>query len=261
MDRPGPLKVSGSGVRTRTWRRPRAPWAWRPRRLPALRRGDRGRGAGQRVTAGGRLREGDDVADGVVPAEQRDDPVEAEGDATVRRRAVVEGVQQEAELRGRLLLGEADRVERPLLHLALVDTDRTAAQLRAVEDQVVGVGQGRARVGVEGGQRLGGRGGERVVHRVPALELALVVLDRLEHREVDDPEEGPLRLVDQLAAAADLQAGGAQQLLRGALLAGREEDRVAVLGTAAAARPARCSAERFLATGPRSSPVSASMTT
>ena len=66
--------------------------------LLALLRGDRRRGAGQRVAAGGRLREGHDLADGVGAGEHRGEPVEPEGDAAVRRRAVLEGLEQEAEL-------------------------------------------------------------------------------------------------------------------------------------------------------------------
>ena len=44
---------------------------------------------------------------------------------------------------------------------------------------------------------------------------------------VDDPDELPLVVVDQAAAAADLQARGTEQRARLARLAGREEDRVA----------------------------------
>src|SRR5690606_12654585 len=55
--------------------------------LGALRRGDRRRRTGQRVAAGGRLGERDDVADRLAAGEQGDDAVPAEGDAAVRGRA------------------------------------------------------------------------------------------------------------------------------------------------------------------------------
>src|SRR3989442_9706977 len=42
-----------------------------------------------------RLGEGDDVADGLGAGHHGDDAVEAEGDAAVRRRAVLERLQQE----------------------------------------------------------------------------------------------------------------------------------------------------------------------
>src|SRR5690606_32595201 len=57
---------------------------------------------------------------------------------------------------------------------------------------------------------------------------ALAVL--LEHRRVHDPQERPLRLVDEPAAAADLQAGRAQQVTGGVARAGGEEHRVARRG-------------------------------
>ena len=67
-------------------------------RLLALQRGDRGRRGGQRVVAAAGLREGDDLADRVDPGEQGADAVPAERDPAVRRRAVGERVEQEAEL-------------------------------------------------------------------------------------------------------------------------------------------------------------------
>ena len=71
------------------------------------------------------------------PAEERHDPVDAERDAAVRRRAVAQRVEQEAEARLGLLLGDPERLEDLLLHVGAVDTDRAAADLRAVEDEVV----------------------------------------------------------------------------------------------------------------------------
>ena len=68
---------------------------------------DRGRRAGQRVEAAAALRERDDLADRVDARQQRADPVPAERDPAVRRRAVGERRQQEAELLLRLLLGQA----------------------------------------------------------------------------------------------------------------------------------------------------------
>src|SRR4051794_4466322 len=70
----------------------------------------RGR-AGQRVATTGRLREGHHLADRVGAGECRGQPVEAEGDATVRRRAVTERLEQEPELALRLVTGQPDDVE------------------------------------------------------------------------------------------------------------------------------------------------------
>ena len=72
-----------------------------------------------------------------APGEDRHDPVDPERDATVRRRAVLERVEQEAEAPLRLLRADAERVEDLLLDLGGVDTDRAAADLDAVEHYVV----------------------------------------------------------------------------------------------------------------------------
>ena len=129
-----------------------------------------------------------------------------------------ERVEEEAELLLRLLLGEAQIVEHPLLDVAAVDTDRPATDLVAVADDVVGVRQRRARVLVEGVEqlRLGRR--EGMVHGSPGAradgDVTRPPRPSLEHRGVDDPQERPRRLVDQPAASADLAAGRAEQRLR-----------------------------------------------
>ena len=105
----------------------------------------------------------------------------------------------------RLLLGDAERGEHLLLDLGAVDTDRPAADLRAVEHDVVRARAQRARV-VEGA----GRRRERVMQRVPAL-LARVPL---EHREVHDPQQLVAALGDQVVAARDLQPQLAQRRRR-----------------------------------------------
>src|SRR5690606_31165916 len=101
-------------------------------RLCTLLGRDGGRSIGQRVVAAARLREGDDVADRAVAAQEHDDAVPAEGDAAVRRSAVLECVEEEAELLLRLLRADAHDVEHALLHVTAVDTDRAAADLVAV---------------------------------------------------------------------------------------------------------------------------------
>ena len=79
--------------------------------LAQLRLVDRRRRAGQRVGAGGGLREGDHVADRVGAGEALDDAVEAVGDAAVRRRAVAQRLEQEAEARLGFLRVDAERGE------------------------------------------------------------------------------------------------------------------------------------------------------
>ena len=63
---------------------------------------DGGGRAGERVGARLRLRERDHLADVVLAAQDRGQPVDAEREAGVRRRAVAERVEQEPEARLRL---------------------------------------------------------------------------------------------------------------------------------------------------------------
>ena len=90
-----------------------------------------------------------------APAQQLDDPVPAERDPAVRRGAKGERIQQESELFLRLGGADAHHREHAFLNVAAVDTNRAAADLVAVADDVVGVGERVARIAVEGGLRLG----------------------------------------------------------------------------------------------------------
>ena len=179
------------------------------------------------------------------------------------RRAVGEGLEQEAELLLRVLLRQAHHPEDPLLHVAAVDTDRPAADLVAVADDVVGVGERRAGVGVEGVEELGLGRGEGVVHRGPGagtdgdVTRGDRVGGRLEERGVDDPEEAPGGLVDEVAAACRSR-GARPRAARARAWPPRPRRRCShrARRRRAAARPARSASVRFLATGPPSSPSS-----
>ena len=82
---------------------------------------DRAGGVDHEVAAGLRLREGDDVADVVGAHDVHHEPVETERDAAVRRGAVLESPEQEAELGLRLVGAEPDQFEDLLLHVLPVD--------------------------------------------------------------------------------------------------------------------------------------------
>ena len=73
------------------------------------------RRAAHHVSSSVVLREGDEVADRVGATEERAETVEAEGQASVRRCAILEGAHQEAELFLCLLVSEAEGME----HLVL----------------------------------------------------------------------------------------------------------------------------------------------
>ena len=71
--------------------------------------GDRGRGVRHQVGAARGLGEGDDFADGGFPGQDHHQAIEAQGDSTVRRRAVFERVQEITEAATCLVVREADR--------------------------------------------------------------------------------------------------------------------------------------------------------
>ena len=155
-----------------------------------------------------------------------DDAVEAEGQAAVRGGAVLERVQEEAELVALLLLVDAEELEDAGLLLRGMDTDGAAAEFAAVEHEVVGEAGDRGDpVAVAGGEGLlaaVGGGGEGVVQRVPAacfpggcaarhrvpvgdrrLEVARL-LQPLHQRKVDHPDPGVLVQVDQVQVVGEL---------------------------------------------------------
>src|SRR5260370_15346254 len=83
---------------------------------------DAGRRIGHQILGGGGLSEGDDLADGFFTGEEHDDAVDAERDAAVRRRAVSERVEEEAEAAAKLFLAQAEPPEDALLNAPAVDS-------------------------------------------------------------------------------------------------------------------------------------------
>ena len=124
----------------------------------------------------------------------------------MRRCAVRERSDQVAKLLLGLLLGEAECLEHLGLKLGIVDTDRTAAQLAAVQDNVVSLGAYLGRVGVEQRNILVHRRGERMVHRNETVLLLAV----LELRELGDPEELEVVLLREAETLCQLAAQCAQ---------------------------------------------------
>ncbi len=140
----------------------------------------------------GVLREGDDLADGRLAGHQRHQPVEPRGDAAVRRRAVLERLQQEPEPSFCACSSEMPRKRKiRALQLGVVDPDRARGQLHAVAHQVVEVALHLAGPALEVVEEPLLRHGEHVVRGVPLLLL----LVPLEEREVDDPAERRTRRV------------------------------------------------------------------
>src|SRR5712691_7601905 len=88
------------------------------------------RGMREQILRALRLWERDDVADGFGAGHHGDDAVQAEGDAPVRRRAVLKRFEQKAELLLRFLRPDRQRAEHLRLHFLPVDAHRAAADLR-----------------------------------------------------------------------------------------------------------------------------------
>src|SRR3954447_14142141 len=105
-------------------------------RFLALLRRDRGRRTRQRVDTTARLRECDDITNGIHARQQRVDPIPTERDAAVRRCAKHEGFQQESELLLGFGLVQTHHREHLLLKIAAVDTNRATADLVAVAHHV-----------------------------------------------------------------------------------------------------------------------------
>ena len=117
--------------------------------LVELRLRDLGRRTAHRVEPRLVLRERDHVAQVRLAREHHRHAVDAERDPAVRRRAHGERVEQEAELRPLLVGAEREQVEDLRLDVRLVDPERAAAELVAVDDQVVGVRERVAGIVVE----------------------------------------------------------------------------------------------------------------
>lgn len=83
------------------------------------------------------LRERDNVTNGLFVGEQHDQTVEAERDATMRRRAKLERMDEVTELLFNLFIGKAAYFQDEPLFLGIVNTDRTATHFKTIHDQVI----------------------------------------------------------------------------------------------------------------------------
>ena len=112
----------------------------------------------------------------------------------MRRRAHRQCIEQEAELHPLLLGRELQQREDARLDVRLVDPEGASAELLAVSDEVVGVGERVGGVTVRLSPRPRAQAAWKgMVHgRFSALSSS----EQLEHREVGDPEAAPGVLVD-----------------------------------------------------------------
>src|SRR5690606_32366057 len=148
------------------------------------------------------LREGDDIAEALALRQQHHQAIHAEGDAAVGRRAELQGVEEEAELLPGLLFTDAEGAEHLLLHDGIVETDRAAGDLEAVEHEFVAIAEDLPGVLVDQAHAVVVGAREGVMPGGPALVLVVV----LEERRLHDPQEVPLAAVTDLGDVPELLA-------------------------------------------------------
>src|SRR5438034_4174739 len=85
-------------------------------------------GSGHRVGAAGGFREGRDVANVGFSRQERDKAVDPKRKTAVRRRAHLQRLEQEAELRPSLLVAHAACAEDALLDVPAVEPDKSGYQ-------------------------------------------------------------------------------------------------------------------------------------
>ncbi len=133
----------------------------------------------------GRLGEGDHLTDRLLAGQKHDDPVQSQRDAAMRRSAVAECLQQEAESLFRFLTLDAQGIENLALYVLAMNTDRTPSDLDSVEDDVVGLGQDLGGVAREELEILIARRREGMMQR----DEPLLFIIPFEQGKVVDPQE------------------------------------------------------------------------
>ena len=150
-------------------------------------------------------------------------------------RTILEGTEQEAELRLRLLRRKAQETEVLALQGPVVDPDGPPADLHAVDDQVVGISmqalEHLAVVAVHLVDLLRLGGGEGVVHGIEAVGVVIP----LQEGEVEHPEGLDHAGGHQTEAAAHLQTQFPELLAYLVRLSAEHQEDVARAGTEALA--------------------------
>ena len=120
----------------------------------------------------------------------------------MRRGAVRQGLQEEAELRLGLCFRDVQQAEHSLLNFGLVNTNAAAADFIAIKDQVIGLRLDMPGIGFQLVPLLRHWGGEGVVEGI----IALFVLIPRQQRKVDDPNKLELSRLAQFQVLPQLAA-------------------------------------------------------
>src|SRR5277367_6209811 len=119
----------------------------------------------------------------------------------MRRRAVGQRVEEEAEATTKLFFAEAERAEEAFLNVLAVNTNAAGAEFVAVENEIVPFGPHFPRRGFELFQVFVDDAGEGMLGADPGF----VVLAPFKKREAGNPQKFPLRAVDEAERFAELQ--------------------------------------------------------
>src|SRR5262245_2917181 len=104
--------------------------------LLQLARIDRRRRARHEVHRRSGLGKRDHLSGRRLAGQQRCDPIEAEGDAAMRRRAVFKSLEEEPKAELCLIVADVEQGEDATLHRRIVDPDAATADLAAVQDEI-----------------------------------------------------------------------------------------------------------------------------
>ena len=143
----------------------------------------------------------------------------------MRRRSVAERLEQEPETPLCLLGVDPEQREHPLLQFPLVNPDRAAPDLIAVEHDIVGARANRARITLQTVQVGHARRRERMMGRVPAPLVAVPV----DQGKIVHPQELVGTLAHVAEAPADFFPQRAERGRRGRRRAGHQEAHPALL--------------------------------
>src|SRR5688572_28055273 len=89
------------------------------------------------IGCGRSLRKRDHIAHVVRPGQDHHQTIDSRGDADMRRSAILECVEKEPETLARFIRRHSQRLENESLHVASVNTNRSAGHLDTIDDRVV----------------------------------------------------------------------------------------------------------------------------
>ncbi len=147
----------------------------------------------------------------------------------MRRRAVLQCIQQEAELLTLFMLFNAQNAKHGLLHVTVVDTHRSAADFITVDHHVVSIRYGLGWIGCQLFRTHLFRCRKRMVH---GSQPTFVIF--FKHREVDNPQRRPGFVVGDLQVTSHFQAQCAQRIGHHFGTVGTKEDDIPILRARAA---------------------------